>query len=479
MPWRKQRSRPATRTYINSNPEWTLAGIYADDGISGTNTTKRDAFNRMIEDCKAGKIDMIITKSISRFSRNTVDCLKFIRELKDINIAVFFEKENINSLDAKGEVLMTIMAALAQQESESLSANVRLGIQFRNQQGKVQVNHNRFLGYTKDENDKLVIEPEEAEIVKRIYSEYMDGASLLQIKRGLERDGIRNGAGNAKWHESNIKQILTNEKYIGDALLQKTYTKSILDKKRCKNEGQLPKYYVEGSHEPIIDKDVFLRVQAEMARRANIIGSGHRRVYSSKYALSSVVRCGHCGDIFRRIKWNNRGCRSTVWRCVSRVEKSGPACTARTIKEEDLHAAIVNAINDIWSNRQGVIQTVRDNILAVIDSNTDEVVKDIDERIQAKQQELLDAGKDQSQIDVIGDEILRLREERRAALTEAARKKGIQERLKDLASFLEAQPAAITEYSDTLVRRLIDTITVYDEKLVIEFKAGLKTEVEI
>lgn len=236
---------------------------------------------------------------------------------------------------------------------------------------------------------------------------------------------------------------------------------------------------LEGSHEPIIDKDVFLRVQAEMVRRANRIGSGHRRVYSSKYALSSVVRCGHCGDIFCRIKWNNRGCRSTVWRCVSRVEKGGPACTARTIKEEDLHAAVITAINDIWSSRQGVIQTVRDNILAVIDSDTDEVVNDIDGRIQVKQQELLDAGRDQNKIDIIGEEILGLREERRAAMTEAARKKGIQERLQDLVAFLEAQPAAITEYSDTLVRRLIDTITVYDEKLVIEFKAGLKTEVEI
>ena len=157
--------------------------FYADDGISATNTAKREAFNRMIEDCRKGKIDMILTKSISRFSRNTVDCLKYTRELKSLNIAVFFEKENINTLDAKGEVLMTIMAALAQQESESLSANVRLGIQFRNQQGKVQVNHNRFLGYTKDESGKLVIVPEEAMIVRRIYAEYMEGRSFLQIKR--------------------------------------------------------------------------------------------------------------------------------------------------------------------------------------------------------------------------------------------------------------------------------------------------------
>lgn len=196
-------------SFIEGKPDWTLAGVYADYGISGTNTSKREAFNRMIDDCKAGKIDMIITKSISRFSRNTVDGLKYTRQLKELNIAVFFEKENINTLDAKGEVLMTIMAALAQQESESLSANVRLGIQFRNQQGKVQINHNWFLGYTKDEDGKLVIVPEEAAVVRRIYAEYLEGASFLQIKRSLEADGIQNGAKHDKWYESNIKQIFS------------------------------------------------------------------------------------------------------------------------------------------------------------------------------------------------------------------------------------------------------------------------------
>ena len=174
------------------------------------------------------------------------------------------------------------------------------------------------------------------------------GRSFLQIKRGLEADGVLNGAGHAKWHESNIKQILTNEKYIGDALLQKTYTVNTLEKKRVSNNGLAPKYYVEGSHEAIIDKDVFLRVQAEIARRANILTDGKKRVYSSRYALSSLVFCGHCGDIFRRVKWNNRGCKSTVWRCVSRVLKksSGIDCPARTIHEEDLQAAVVTTIND-------------------------------------------------------------------------------------------------------------------------------------
>lgn len=466
--------------YIKSNPKWELVEVYADDGISATNTAKRESFNRMIEDCRAGKIDMILTKSISRFSRNTVDCLKYTRELKDLNIAILFEKENINSLDAKGEVLMTIMAALAQQESESLSANVRLGIQFRNQAGKVQVNHNRFLGYTKDEDGNLVIVPEEAAIVRRIYAEYMDGRSFLQIKRGLEADGILNGAHNKKWYESNIKQILTNEKYIGDALLQKTYTVNTLEKKRVANNGFAPKYYVEGSQDAVIDKDVFLRVQAEIARRANILTEGKKRIYSSRYALSSIVFCGHCGDIYRRIKWNNRGCRSTVWRCVSRVLKksSGIDCPARTIREKDLQKAIVTAVNDAWARKDAILPVLQENIRAVLNEDTEEQLTSIDASIRAKQEELLSVGKDQAKIDAIGDAIIDFREKRQGILTKAAQNTELQERIEDLAGFLNNQTEAVTEYSETLVRRLIEKITVYDEKLTIEFKSGLEIDVE-
>lgn len=243
-----------------------MAGIFADDGISGTNTKKRDEFNRMIDECHAGNIDMIITKSISRFARNTLDCLKYIRELKEINIPVFFEKESINTMDAKGEVLLTIMASLAQQESQSLSQNVKLGLQYRYQQGQVQVNHNRFLGYTKDADGHLIVDPEQAEIVKRIYREYLEGKSMDKIAAGLEADGILTGAGKTKWHTSTINKILRNEKYIGDALLQKTYTTDFLTKKRIKNNGTVPQYYVEGDHEAIIPKDIFLLVQEELAR---------------------------------------------------------------------------------------------------------------------------------------------------------------------------------------------------------------------
>ena len=333
--------------FIQKNEEWEFAGIFADDGISGTNTKNREEFNRMIEECMTGSIDMIITKSISRFARNTLDCLRYIRQLKEKNIPVFFEKENINTMDSKGEVLLTIMASLAQQESESLSKNVKMGMQFRFQKGEVQVNHNRFMGYTKDEDGHLIIEPAEAEIVKRIYREYLQGASLKQIGDGLMADGILTGAGKPKWRPESVKKILKNEKYIGDALLQKTYTVDVLTKKRVKNNGIVPQYYVENSHEAIIPRDLYMQVQEEMLRRSNLHSGANRkkRVYSSKYALSSILYCSKCGDIYRRIAWNNHGKRSMVWRCVNRVEHGPDCCDAPTVKEEELQNDVVKAIN--------------------------------------------------------------------------------------------------------------------------------------
>ena len=248
---------------------------------------------------QVGNIDMIITKSISRFARNTLDFLKYIRQLKDKNIPVFFEKESINTMDAKGEVLITIMASLAQQESQSLSQNVKLGLQFRYQNGQVQVNHNHFLGYTKDADGNLSIDPEQAEVVKRIYREYLEGYSMDRIAKGLEADGILTGASKTKWWTSTINKILRNEKYIGDALLQKTYTTDFLNKTRVKNNGIVPQYYVEGNHKAIIPKDIFLRVHEELVRRrvVNTSANGKSAPTAATTALhrlsfaANAVRC--------------------------------------------------------------------------------------------------------------------------------------------------------------------------------------------
>ena len=257
--------------YIKRNREWELAGIYTDDGISGTNTKKREGFMEMIDDCMVGKIDMVLTKSISRFARNTIDCLKYVRMLKEKNIAIIFEKENINTLEDSGELLLTIMASLAQQESQSLSQNVKLGLQFRYQNGQVQVNHNHFLGYTKDEDGNLIVDEDEAVIVKRIFREYLEGASFRDIANGLERDRIQTGGKKYKWHLSTVQGILQNEKYMGDALLQKTITTDFIEKTRIKNDGSAPQYYVKDSQEAIIPRDVFTQVQEEMVRRANMV----------------------------------------------------------------------------------------------------------------------------------------------------------------------------------------------------------------
>jgi len=408
--------------YIKSNPEWELAGIFADEGITGTNTKKREEFNRMIEECMQGKIDMVITKSISRFARNTLDCLKYIRQLKDKNIPVFFEKENINTMDSKGEIMLTIMASLAQQESQSLSQNVKLGIQYRYQQGVVQVNHNRFLGYTKDENKQLVIVHEEAEIVKRIYREYLEGASLLQIARGLEADGILTAAKKPKWRPETLKKILQNEKYIGDALLQKTYTIDFLSKKRVVNNGIVPQYYVENSHEPIISREIFMQVQEEMIRRANLRAgkNGKKRIYSSKYALSSIVYCGECGDIFRRVHWNNRGHKSIVWRYVSRLEERGSDCSSPTVNEEVLKNAVVKAINEVLCGKDTYLSVLQENIATVLSEENDKTTDDIDRKLDELQKELLRLANSKADYNSVADEIYRLRELKQNTLAQNA-----------------------------------------------------------
>ena len=254
--------------FINGNPDWTLAGIYADEGLSGTSTKRREQFNRMIADCEAGLIDMVITKSISRWARNTIDSLHNIRKLKDLGIPVLFEKENINTMDSKGEVLITIMSSIAQQESDSISKNVRMGIQYQMQQGKGRLNTAQFLGLDKDEEGMLVIIPEEAALVRRIYREYLEGYSPGMIAAHLTSDGIRTPAEKDVWYASTVVSILENEKYAGDLLMQKYYTVDFLTHRVEPNTGQLPQYFVENNHAPIVPKDVFYQVQGEMQRRS-------------------------------------------------------------------------------------------------------------------------------------------------------------------------------------------------------------------
>jgi hypothetical protein len=370
------------------------------------------------------------------------------------------------------------MASLAQQESQSLSQNVKLGLQYRYQNGEVQVNHNRFLGYTKDESKNLVIVQEEAKVVKRIYREYLEGASLVQIARSLEKDGILTAANKPKWRPETLKKILQNEKYIGDALLQKTYTVDFLTKKRVKNNGIVPQYYVENSHPAIIPKDLYMQVQEEMVRRGSLSSGNKKRVYSSKYALSGIVYCGNCGDIYRRIAWNNRGKRSIVWRCVSRVEHGPSKCTAPTILETDLQAAVVKAINVVLCDRDRMLKVLLQNIETVLSQEYGVAVDAIDSQLEEMQKELLKRANGKVEFDDVANEINCLRELKQNTLTESAQREGLKQRIAEMTEFLEEQIALVEEYDEQLVRRLIEKVTVYEDKFGVEFKSGMNVDVE-
>lgn len=467
--------------YIGRNKEWELAGIYTDDGISGTNIKKREGFIEMIDDCMEGKVDMIITKSISRFARNTIDCLKYVRKLKEKNIAIVFEKENINTLEASGELLLTIMASLAQQESASLSQNIKLGLQFRYQEGKVQVNHEHFLGYTKDEDGKLIVDENEAKIIRRIFREYLEGASFRDIANGLEKDKIRTGGKRYKWHLSTIRGILRNEKYMGDALLQKTITTDFIEKIRIKNDGTVPQYYVKDSQEPIIARDIFMLVQEEMIRRANLtsgVDGKKKRVYSSKYALSSICTCTKCGDIYRRIAWNNRGKKSTVWRCCTRVEHGPSACDALTIQESELEDATVKAINKILICSDRMLQILRDNIeMAIADDNSVEMEK-LNGILKEKQKELVKLAHAKKDYTTLADEIDILRDKKHELQVQRAETEGVKKRIGELTDFLKGENHQLIEFDEGMVRKYIEEIKVYEDKFTICFKAKVEIDIE-
>lgn len=369
------------RDLIREKQGWKLAGIYADEGISGTGTRKREEFNRMIADCEDGKIDLIVTKSISRFARNTLDCLRYIRHLKELGIPVQFEKERCNTMDEKGEFLITIMASIAQQESQSISKNVRMGIQYRFQQGKPMVQHSWFLGYTKKRGENLEIVPEEAETVRRIYRYFLEGMSAREIGNRLEREHVKTGAGRDKWYTSTIYSMLQNEKYMGDLLLQKGYTVDFLTKKRAKNDGSLPMYYVENAHEPIVPREVFQEVREEFLRRKKErLTGGKRKNQRTDLPLNEKIVCSRCGNTYRRFYAGSA--QEADWRCRTRTQKGTP-CKGRIVKDRTIREAVVYAMNELPKKRAEL-----ENMLSEL-GDLNEVKQEI-ERLEEREETLRD-----------------------------------------------------------------------------------------
>ena len=319
-------------------------------------------------------------------------------------------------------------------------------------------------------------------MVKRIYREYLEGKSYYAIGQGLTADGIRTAAGNDYWMASTLKKILTNEKYIGDALLQKTVTTDFLTKKRVVNKGIAPQYYVENSHEAIIPREIFMQVQEEMQRRANLeTGTGKKRVYSGKYALSHLVYCAHCGDIFRRSQWFIRGEHIPVWRCVSRLEKkrSGIDCPSRTLYEKELQAAVVTAFNQLVEQKDELLPGMRLAMERMLRQSNSPRVMEIDKKLEDLQRELLKKANARQGYDSLADEIDMLRDEKQALLMEDADRAGMKQRMEEIERFLEGQVTGLTDYDEAMVRQLVERITVYDDHLAFKFKCGTQTEVQM
>ena len=481
---------------IMTNREWTMAGIFADEGITGTSARKRPEFLKMIRLCKQKKIDIVLTKSISRFARNTVDCLNYIRALRELGIAVIFEKENINTLEADSEILITMLGAFAQAESESISANVRWGKRQAMREGKTIIQYNRLYAYEKGEDGKPKIIQEQADVVRSIYDQYLSGASLRMIKDRLEAEQIPNVTGGSQWTITAIRSILTNEKYCGDVLLQKTYISDCISRKVIRNTGQLPMYLVQNHHEGIVERKTFDAVQAEMARRSAGKSPSKKNAptgmtsYASKYALSERLVCGECGTLYRRCTWSKQGRKRIVWRCVSRLDYGTKYChNSPTLDEEALQKAILAAINSVMSQKSTLIRQITSAMemelapvpgesmsLADIERQLGEL-NDQTRELVAESARAEDAIACTAQLRAIMNEAAALKEKR--ALIEEQRQSNAQavRRIEDAAAAMAQASTHISEWDEALIRQLADTVKVNSaEKITVFLRGGVQVE---
>ena len=477
---------------IMMKPTWQMAGIYADEGITGTVAKKRPGFMKMIEDCRKGKIDMIVTKSVSRFSRNNLDCLMYVRELKQLGIPIIFEKEGINTIQVSSELLLTLFGALSQAESESISMNVKLGIRQSLKNGNVRFSYKTFLGYRKGADGQPEIVPEQADIVRRIYNDFLAGATYLEIAKRLTEENVPTMGGGNRWFSERIKSILKNEKYKGDALLQKTYITDPISKRVKKNNGELPMYYVENSHPAIIERRIFDRVQEEIARRA-----GKKKVkqtgtktelgrYSGKYALTELLYCGECGTPYRRCTWSRNGKKKIVWRCVSRLDYGKKYCkNSPSVEESRLHNAITAAITKKANSEEINIGGIMDHIESFGSRrDTDgiiqrqrriaEIEKVIDDLARLNSDEA-QSGELDYKFSELYAELYSVKDELEEMQSGASALDGdMLNEMREVVTGLKNHPV---EYDDKVVRQLIDCIRVMSaDTIKICFKDGTVTE---
>ena len=476
---------------IMSNKEWTMAGIFADEGITGTSTKKRTEFLRMIRQCKQKKIDLILTKSIQRFARNTLDCINYTRILRQLGIGVHFEKENINSLPPDSEFMITMYGAMAQSESESISGNIRRGRQMHAKVGTLKIPCHWLYGYKKDADGKFCIIPEQAEVVREIYERYKNGASLRNLKDWLEGNQIKTVLGTAKWTTTAIKGVLTNEKYCGDVLLQKTFRTDVISKKVIKNVGQMAQYYMPDHHEAIVSREQYNAVKAEMARRSALRSPSKQAVtgrscYTSKYALSDRLFCGECGTLYRRKTRNIKGNIYHEWRCISRLDYGKKYChESPTLRESRLQNAILAAINSAMSNKPALLDHIRNAVsleLLPVQGQTmsladiERRLAQLDEQFQSLLAEAIDAEDKEScntQFAEILAEQTALKKQKEEILQSSADAGRVCTHMKQAEQAIENTAQTITEWNENAVRQIVERVTVLStDEVLVQIKGG-------
>ena len=493
-------SYEAQRNYytdkIMTNPEWTMAGLFADEGITGTSAQKRPEFLRMIRKCRQKKIDLILTKSISRFARNTVDSLHYIRALKELGIAVIFEEQNINTLDSESEMLITMLSAFAQAESENISSNVRWGKRQAMREGRTNIQYKRLYALERGDDNKPRIIPEQAEVVRRIYRQFLAGGSLRMIQEGLQAEHIPNAEGGLEWTITAIRSILTNEKYCGDVLMQKTFRTDCINRKVIRNTGQLPMYLIQDHHEGIVDRATYDAAQAELARRKAARSPSKKNSptgltsYASKYALSERLVCGECGTLYRRCTWSKNGSKRIVWRCVSRLDYGTKYChDSPTLDEEPLRRSILAAINSTMSRKSELISDITDAMrLELIPSRDGEMsLGEIERQITARErefQDLFDRMHDTGDLKAHAEDFQRITDDlaalkaKRAQYMESDKKDAaMMWRLRKASDVLTESSDEIAEWDESLIRQLVDTVRVQSaNKLIIYLRGGIEIE---
>lgn len=483
---------------IAQKPEWCLAGIYADEGISGTRADKRDEFQKMIKACLGGKIDYIITKSVSRFARNTVECLEYVRMLKSRGIGVLFEEQNIDTLKSDSELYLVIYAGFAQSESESMSKNITWSFRKNFEEGKVTFIYGKILGYRKGDNGEPEIDEEEAVIVEKIFDFYLSGMTLRGVAEAINAE-FPVIPKKERMSSSSILSILSNEKYCGDAILQKTITVDCISKTRRKNTGEAPMYYVQNNHPAIISREKFNKVQEELIRRKNKTPQSAKTAITStgkysKYALTEVLVCGECGSRFRRCTWARNGKRKVVWRCTNRLDFGPKYCkNSPTVDEDKLKNAVVRAINKFNENDSTTyLMLMKATIADAIGlAGNSEEIDILERKIDALNKVMMDiinkSVAEGSSVEDHEDEFkdihdqIEMLEHRIGALREATNtKEEREEKEKLLQKTIEDRAAHSQEYDDTIVRQMIECIKIYhDGRIEVIFGGGISIVEEL